>query len=368
VLGQGGATTRRIAGELPGVRGILTPVSSRFPSLLIGAVLALTASVGRADPLTAVRIDLEAPIDCAQPSTLYDAIRARTSRVVKVDDGHEEFVLRVQVAVDEVTGKVIGELRLGGQNGESDVRRVVGESCAEVVDALGLTAALALDPLVQATPSRRGGDGAGGVSSAQKPPAPLPRVTLLSSPRGGESPVVLRRPTNRFDVTLGAGLETTFILRGQTSWGPIVHGRLGLSERGWRPSVMFAFLHLRNDWSEHPSQVSSRASLLQLSLCPHRFQLGRVLAIRPSVIAVGGWMTATGQDVDVPETARRSLWQVGGELPVAISVVGPLGVEIAGGLVGSLVSRRFTLGTPPMVVGQTPRLARFGRFSVVAVF
>lgn len=348
--------------------GNLLPVSSRVLFPLVGVFFALISSVGRADPLVAIRIELDAPFDCAQTSTVYAAIRARTSRVVEVPSGQEEYVLRVQVGAEPNTNRVAGELRLRGRGGESDTRRVVGESCTEVVDALGLTIALALDPFANTTsppPVADAGSPPAPVASAAPPlreePSPVSTVIPPDEPRDSAEPT----PAVLYDATAGAGLATARILRGQTSWGPVVHARLGVRTHGWRPSAHLAFLHLRNDWSGPAAQVATRASLIQISLCPHGLKWGEILEIRPAVVANGGWLSATGQDVDIARSVVRPLWQLGAEIGGVLSVAGPLALEIDGGVWATLVSRRFTLQDPPVGVGQTPTLARFARFSLL---
>ena len=94
--------------------------------------------------VTAIRIELEAPPECATAEAFYEAVRARTERARTVREG--EAGVRVVVRLSRVGPRVHGELRVIGEHGESDTRRVDGGTCTEVVEALSLTVALAVDP------------------------------------------------------------------------------------------------------------------------------------------------------------------------------------------------------------------------------
>ncbi len=68
--------------------------------------------------------------------------------------------MRLTVRVTRAGGRVRGELRVNEAGGEAETRRVDGATCAEVVQVLSLTAALAIDPtadlLAPAPPEKPG--------------------------------------------------------------------------------------------------------------------------------------------------------------------------------------------------------------------
>ena len=115
-----------------------------------------------------IRVELDAPSDCSEVLGFYDRVRARTDRVRLAEASAQALTLRVRVV--RRGGKVHGQLRMTDENGASSTREVDGASCAEVVDALSLTATLALDPT--ASPE----------APVATVPPPTEVVTLVATP------------------------------------------------------------------------------------------------------------------------------------------------------------------------------------------
>ena len=115
------------------------------------AFLALMA-LAQASPSVSVpvRVEFEAPAGCADAEAFVAGVLARTSHVHHARPG--ENAVRLAVHLTRVNGRVHGELRVTVAGGESETRRVEGTSCAEVVQVLALTAALAIDPTADLRP------------------------------------------------------------------------------------------------------------------------------------------------------------------------------------------------------------------------
>src|SRR5215212_6389912 len=108
-----------------------------LPAVSIGGLASLFALAWLPRPLGEpldVRIEFDAPSDCAEVSSFYDRVRARTDRVRLAEAGVEALTLRVRVV--RKGSKVHGQLRMTGEEGASTTREVDGASCVEVVDAL----------------------------------------------------------------------------------------------------------------------------------------------------------------------------------------------------------------------------------------
>ncbi|MFL5307320.1 MAG: hypothetical protein ACJ8F1_19035, partial [Polyangia bacterium] len=146
--------------------------------------VALAAAVGVTGPVP-VRIDFAAPAGCADADVFWGGISTRTERARAAHPG--EPAMRMIVRLTRAGAKVHGELRINNPGGHSEARRVDGATCAEVVQSLSLTAALAIDPLATTTPaaapvSAAGGKGTGAradtarvepaTPAAAEPPAP----------------------------------------------------------------------------------------------------------------------------------------------------------------------------------------------------
>ncbi len=112
------------------------------------SVLAMTATTGifaaPASGPIAIRVQFESPPGCSDSDVFYGGIRARSSRIRLAGTGQPATTLRVRVV--RAGNKVQGELRIVDSQGEADTRQLDGFTCDEVVQALALTAALALDP------------------------------------------------------------------------------------------------------------------------------------------------------------------------------------------------------------------------------
>jgi len=312
--------------------------------------------VGRAEEsVTRVRIEFTGTVGCAEPAEFYQAIRARTPRVIWSDDAEAAYTLRVQVI--ENPPRVVGELRLGGRSGESDTRRVVGETCAEVVDALGLTAALAIDPLTQlaSQPIVRH-------SSLSRvsvgPPSDVPAVRLEESEVSA-------------DVTLGLGVASLRLLRGRDSYGPMLLGRLTWNTPLLDPAVELAIVHSPSSLTTpgEGRDFATESTTALVSLCPSEWDIHRhELSLCPSAVLLVGRISAHGADVELPRSVSRTLAHLGAELRVTSTFLGPIGVEASAGATFPLVTRRFTLGEPPQVAAESPPLGRFGRVAVSCRF
>ena len=129
----------------------------RFAStLLIG--IALSARAAAADS-TPVRVSLEAPEGCSSAREFYDAVRSRTGRVRLSPLAKEALALSIVVIRNQ--GKFQGELRVSDPRGQSSTRKVSGATCEEVVRALSLTAALAVDQIVEPAQDSAGSSSGG---------------------------------------------------------------------------------------------------------------------------------------------------------------------------------------------------------------
>jgi len=91
-----------------------------------------------------VRVEFDAPSGCSDGEAFFAGVLARTRHVHRARPG--ETAVRLTVRVTRVGARVHGELRVNEAGGDAETRRVDGATCAEVVQVLSLTAALAIDP------------------------------------------------------------------------------------------------------------------------------------------------------------------------------------------------------------------------------
>jgi len=117
-----------------------------------------------------VRVEFDAPTGCSDAEAFFAGVLSRTRHVHRARPG--ETAVRLTVRVTRAGGRVHGELRVNEAGGGAETRRVDGATCAEVVQVLSLTAALAIDPTANLLAP----------AAPEKPPtAPVPVRALPSA-------------------------------------------------------------------------------------------------------------------------------------------------------------------------------------------
>ncbi len=123
-------------------------------ALAVAAVIA-PAPAAAEDAPEPIRVAFRAPEGCPDEAAFTGEITARTAKARAARPGEAARTFTVAL---EVSGKgARGTLAIEDPHGESAAREVSGDTCAEVVSALALIAALAIDPKA---------------STAPRPPAP----------------------------------------------------------------------------------------------------------------------------------------------------------------------------------------------------
>ena len=144
-------------------------------SLLLGLAALLCARLALAEPereptALALRLEYEVPSTCASAAAFASQVRARTALARFEDDAGAH---PVHVSVTLLGNAYAGHLALVGRSGRIRERDVRGRDCAEVLNALALVTALAVDPnalLAPASPAST----PRATPAAPPPPAPVP--------------------------------------------------------------------------------------------------------------------------------------------------------------------------------------------------
>ncbi|WP_437323533.1 hypothetical protein [Sorangium sp. So ce381] len=305
-------------------------------SLIELVVLGWSSATAAPAPIP-IRIDFDAPADCATADQFYQGIRARSDRVRLAADGENGWGVRVRLS--RGGAGVHGELRVVHAGGETDTRIVDATSCDVVVQALSLTASLALDEVAE-------------VTAPLSPPAPPPAVPPEPPVAPQEAPPLPLR------FTLGAHALVTQVVAPHVSLG----GALGVRvtphlEGPLSPSFGLSLMYARNDLLSGGDSALIQWAAAALSACPLRWQLVRIVTAEPCVVAAGGWLAAAGRGVSNPESAVRSWWSAGGLVRAAALLGEDTALELEVGASVPLVHRRFTLGWSAETVGETPAIS-----------
>lgn len=330
--------------------------------------LVVLVAVGISSPAAAVgpipvNIEYTAPAACSSLDSFYRGVRVRTDRIRLATPG--ELGVQIRVRVSRVGQTIRGELTIGEHQAENETRRVDGISCNEVVEALSLTAALAIDPSASLLSGRSAADdnALGDVRTAGAANPETPAITRgpshLQGKETSEGPSTYASPlaqSNHFDLFAQA-VASSFITHG-VMLGPLVGLRLlvPVTPRV-RVSVGAQGFYLSND--SFSTAHSSRFQLtgIGLTFCPLQSAFNDRLEFGACASARGGRLEASGLGMSQPQSVRRSWWVLGLDSLATLRMYGPWRFELTAGIAAPLIRREFMAGTPAQDVGKTPIVA-----------
>jgi hypothetical protein len=320
---------------------------------LFELVVGLTGAPTATPPPIPLRIVFEAPSDCSSVDAFYAGVRARTDRVRLANAG--ESATELEVRLSETSTGAHGELRMLGERGETDTRKVDGGSCSEIVEALSLTAALALDPAARVAPL-----------PAQ--PDELPKPELSEPPPPPPPPPPPAKERSTLGLELGAKVMVSEVVTPFTTVGGELSARVRfLGEGSAEPSMGVALVRVQNDFFGEPKRASIRYTAIAVTACPARWSVLSAVTLEPCALALAGWLGAAGKGNTYNDSVLRSLYSAGGSLTIGVPI-GALAFELSGAFTLPLVSRRFVTGLTPTRLGETPDISPIGAFGIRYAF
>jgi hypothetical protein len=287
-----------------------------------------------------VRLELHGPDGCVSLRDLLGAIQRRNGRV-RLAAGAERAVA-LSFTVKAVDAGLQGELQVRADDGSTSSRRVEGATCQAVVEALSLTAALALESVAYSPPA---------------PLAPAPR------PLASRSPAPPARPASspsRLRAFAGAQASLGQMLAPHLNAGGGLLGRARL-ERGRlvSPSLTLLVSHSRNELFESSRHAAVHLTGVSLTACPVALRPASPLRLEPCLTATGARLSATGRELPLAEAVSRSWWGVGALARASLELLAELSLEVEGGALLPLTDRRFIVVPSGRALGTTPALAPF---------
>jgi hypothetical protein len=254
----------------------------------------------------------------------------------------ERATAALKVVIGKIAGGFKGTLELGAAGGPAAPRQVAAADCEQVVSALALMTALAIDPNASTAP----------VQKKQEPPNQKPE-RVAAPPSTPQAAVSRRRGASRFRFQLGAALELLagvapepfLLVRPSFEAGTSGDGRWGAA---FRVGAGFG-----NDGSTHAefSLVSGR-----LEGCP-RFRAAKSLEISLCAAFDAGRLAATGVGVTPTERVNRPWFAPGTTARLEWEILDFLEAEAAGEVFVPVMRDRFfvdageTVGRAAAVVG-----------------
>lgn len=324
-------------------------------------------SVAAAADLEPLRIELTAPAECPAEPSMFVRLRAHTSRVREAKPDEAARLLHVTVSPRD-GGGVVAELRLV-EDGDELQRRVPGRTCEEVLAAVALIAALAIDAHLEdaGTPARGEPRGDAG-DAAPETTQHLDGGTRLHSwgndrrERDASDDARPRSPS--FAMSFGTSLEATGL--GELVLGGALWAEGSLTSR-LSPSLRLRLTHGDSFTVEKLGRPAVfRLSTAALDGCIAAIDT-RAFQLRPCVQIAGGVLD--GASSAFGPTERKALpWATaGGLLQGRWFFLGPLSLESSAGLTVALVRDDFFF-RPQSTVYRAPPLLFIGSVGVGTTF
>ena len=341
-------------------------------------------AVGQPTPREPIRLAYRSEGLCPSGEQFFSDVRARTEKIRPATSSEVARTLKIEV--EEGPSESRGSLSIAGTDGTtSSTRTVRAKTCRDVVTALALVAALAIDPEARTSPLSPLM-----VSDAGQPPVPpsndagAPAPAILTSPEDGgapasrepialpprssgatdagpsvETPREASRPSQtRFSVGVGAEGSSVLGVR------PALSVTLGLD---WvRDSMVSPAFLLRLTRSFQGTSVQTGGSAnvtfsaAAIEPCPFAFRLGEAFALLPCARLAFGFLEAEGSGVTTPSSALRGWGDVGAHLRASFRLGGPVFLDAHGGARFPLFRDRFFVDQSTTLYEAPAALGAFG--------
>jgi hypothetical protein len=307
-----------------------------------------------AENVTPVRLRYQASSGCAGERGFFEQVTARTQRVRLAKPSERATVLHVSIR--EVPGGLAGSIELRGDEGTTSAREVKAQSCDQVVAALAIMAALAIDPDASTEPLPK-------PRPAPKPPPPKPAPQPVVKPAPTE-PAPSLRSHWKVGISLAAlaGVFDDSVLavrpfvelarEGRPAWGYTV--RLS--------GARFESKFTRSEGTGEFALYSGR-----LEPCPAHLRAWEPVWISACLVLDAGWLEARGADVTPRQSVSRFWLAAGPTARVELRVLEILALEASGELFFPFVRDRFFVGKDA-TVHRTPAVGGGGAIGLGVFF
>ncbi|MBI3184906.1 MAG: hypothetical protein HYZ28_22430 [Myxococcales bacterium] len=289
-----------------------------------------------------VHLGYTAPDGCPDQSAFEEQLRERSPRVRRAVAGEPAQALVVSIAAEAETFH--GTLSIRDSDGAETSRAIAGDHCDEVVSALALVAAVALEGRLE----------------------PLPEAVLDAAPPEEPSTAKARLPAPPPIDERGWAFAAEAGLFAQSGASPGVGlgASLGASARrlgegSWRPEVRAGVAYL----PEARTAIAGAAA--RFSMLAGRVEGCQVAVVTPLLLAEPcarievGALSATGLDLPDPRSATRPWASAGLLVRVELPLARAVSASLEGGVAFTLFRDRFAFG-PDTTVHQVPAMTGMG--------
>lgn len=319
-------------------------------TLPLVAVVAGIAASPAAREVRPVRVEIDSPDGCGNADDFFASLRSRTNLVRQATGDEPSTTLQVRLL--GMGSFALGELRMVDDRGRTDTRRVQGRNCDDVLQALSLAAAVALDPSVLLLPAVTI-PAPPKIAAAHPPPAlSSPEATLAAPAKAADASLSPFSPGGS-QFELGAATAGAYVLSSGISPGLSIVGRWTPARSGaFQPTVGMAVTHLRNDILMAPGAAQATLTGLAVTVCGAGWR-GGVIAVMPCVLGMAGWLSVSGQH-SVRTSKVGLLWlSAGAAMRTAVRLGGGFSLDLEAGASVPFIRREFYTTLPSHVVDKT---------------
>ena len=320
----------------------------------LAAVAGLAAAPDPPTEVKPVQVEVDAPTGCANAKDFLNHLRLRTHLVRQATGDEPHTTLEVRLV--EMRRQVTGELRVVDDRGESDTRKVQGANCDDVVQALALAAAVALDPNVLLPTAVTTQTPATAVPSSPPPasaPAAVERVDVPKSIAVPEADASRIEP--RF--ALGAASMASVVISSSISPGVELFGRWTPVHSGaFRPTVGLAAFYLRNDLLGSPGAAQASLAGLAATLCGTGWGPGRI-NFKPCALLMGGLLSVRGQQAILTSSVDLLWLSAGVVARTSVHLGRGFSLDLEAGVSAPFFKREFYTTLPSHVVEKTSTMS-----------
>lgn len=316
---------------------------------LFAAVVSVTAPSGPTE-VKPVQVEIDSPEGCGSAEDFFVSLRSRTSLVRKATDGEPRTTLHVRLL--GMRHHVLGELRMVSDRGGTDTRRVQGPNCEDVLQALSLAAAVALDPSVLLPPIVTTPAPAPTVVDPSPPALSLPESKSAAPPKAVDAPPSPISPGGS-PFELGAAAAGATLLSSGPSPGLSIFGRWTPAGSGaFQPTVGMAVTHFRNDILMSPGAAQSTLTGLAVTVCGAGWR-GSLIGVKPCLLGMAGVLSVSGQHVARVSTVDVFWISAGAVMRTAFRLGGGFSLDLEAGASMPFIRREFYTTLPSHVVAKT---------------
>jgi hypothetical protein len=361
-------------------------------------------------PIEPIRIDVRAVATCSDDESFFAQVQGRTANARRARTGEEARTFRVGVTHDGT--RFVGHLTIIENGKTSRAREVSASSCEDVISALALVTALAIDPNALAAPAPP-------VSPSVAAPVAAPAA---STPSPGSPPTLPAAPTVSVPVSVPSPPSQTDPAPAPAArepapqspppavtasgTGPTPRDRAPArssasapkeSRPSWMLGALFdvlaigtpvprAGIGIRRTWESgasaslavsaasgyRPAQTGPGGARLlwataTLDACPVRWALPRSIELSPCIPVEAGVFVVSGDGVPSASTQPRPWFSVGALARLEIPLGGRVVAEARGGVSAPLIRDTFYF-RPSNDVYQPPFIVGWGGIAAEIIF